>query len=353
MKTLIAIATLFVLGVPTYAQNADQQKYCAYLQEQARASAIQLRTPSIVAGISQPTAGTPAQIYSGASNSISADRRASITLQSAAATCALYASTENALLRVQTAPLALNRDGLQHRLELLQQAELELRTLISDASKRVDAQNLTRPTLYALQKTQASLVADRAATELALASIYVPSNLPSTPIRVMVSEKQVRERNVQQTNDRLIAAQNWDFQLAAGARKQIVETAGVGRPAGGYATVEFTWNLGRSKVNSHLDQAATNYADWTSVQEGDVARGAVVLKEQIERDIAAQQTSLADLQAQAKVIDRDLAELDHADTTAALVFALTLKSDRVMLRVNIQDTQWRLDSLTNFLRENF
>ena len=353
MKPFLAIVTLFIIGSPLYAQQADQQKYCAYLQEQARATAIQLRTPSLVAGISQPTSGTPAQVYSGALNSVSADRRASITLQSATATCALYSSTENALLRIQTAPLALNREGLQHRLELLQQAELDLRALITDASNRVDAQNLTRPTLYALQKAQSSLAADRAATELALAAIYVPPDLPSTPIRQLVSEKQAHELSVQQTNDRLIAAQNWDFQLAAGARKQVVETAGMGRPAGGYATVEFTWNLGQKKVNAHLNRAANNYADWTSVQEGDVARGAVVLKEQIERDIAAQQASLADLQAQADVIDRDLAELEHADTTAALVFAMTLKSDRLGLRVNIQDAQWRLESLTTFLRENF
>ena len=73
------------------------------------------------------------------------------------------------LARCEALP-GLEKQALQHRLELIQQAYGKLDPLVDKATKMLEAQNVTRPMLFALQTTRIKLTSDKAETESKIAT---------------------------------------------------------------------------------------------------------------------------------------------------------------------------------------
>ena len=66
------IVAAFVVPAQAFAQgHNDQQAYCAYVMEQAQAQRDLLRTPTAVAGMTQPETGLPLQVVGGATLGLS------------------------------------------------------------------------------------------------------------------------------------------------------------------------------------------------------------------------------------------------------------------------------------------
>src|ERR1700740_1238703 len=119
----------FALGVallvPAHAfagDDEDQQAYCAYVMEQAQAQRDLLRTPTAMAGITQPETGLPLQVVGGASLGLSAFRRAGLTMEAARKNCELYKATIGAQQDIQYALPNLEKEALLNRLTLIEQA---------------------------------------------------------------------------------------------------------------------------------------------------------------------------------------------------------------------------------------
>src|SRR5262249_18937283 len=125
--------------------KGDHQAYCEYVIEQATAQRDLLLTPNAVAGVTQPNTGEPMQLVWGLSSSLSNVRKAGLTMDAARKNCELYWATTAAQQDIQYALPSLEKEALEHRLELIQQASAKLDDLIGATTKMVDAQNLTRP----------------------------------------------------------------------------------------------------------------------------------------------------------------------------------------------------------------
>ena len=123
----------------------DQQTYCSYVIEQASAQRDLLLTPSAIAGFTQPNTGLPTQSYWGFTGSLSDMRKAGLTMDVARKDCELYGATASAQQEIQYAMPRLEKQALEHRLELIQQATTSLDAMMADTTKMVDAQNMTRP----------------------------------------------------------------------------------------------------------------------------------------------------------------------------------------------------------------
>lgn len=106
-------------------------------------------------------------------------------------------------------------------------------------------------------------------------------------------------------------------------------------------------------INRHLDQAADAYGDWKKVQEGDVARNADVLKEQVVEGISAQDSRLEALQEELKQIESNLQLVGAAETSAAMDFRNQLTTAQLLVKIEIGDASFRLDRLKEFLGKNF
>jgi len=360
MKRLALIALLLpFVAVTAKAQDiaADQKTYCAYLVEQAKAEADQLRTPVAIGGLSQPSSGTPAQVYGGAQGSVAGIRKASATLALANSSCKLYAATEDATLRIQSATTQITKEALVHRLVLIEQADATLDGLIAEAKPKADAHNLTHPALYALQTAKVKLQMDRSTTERSIALLYVPEGMTATPVKELVIESRAAQDAVASANNRLTRAGNWDFTFDGGMHREAWDTTPlIGTKAANYgAFVEgtFSWNFASKKINRHLDTAAGLFGDWKRVQEGDIVRTSEVLKRQVEDSIAANTEILEQMNAEYKVIEDNIAIVQTPDTSNAYAFYLLVKVDELSLRIEIGDTQYRLDTLKQYLAENF
>ncbi len=81
----------------------DQQAYCTYVMEQARAQRNLLRTPTATAGFTQPETGLPMQPVGGASLGLSDVRKAELTMDVARKNCELYKATTRAQQEIQYA----------------------------------------------------------------------------------------------------------------------------------------------------------------------------------------------------------------------------------------------------------
>ena len=342
--------TMAVLLLPAVlTADEDQQAYCKYAAQEAAAQRDLLLTPSAVAGVTQPNTGLPMQLVWGLSGSLSNMRKAGLTMDAARKNCALYSTTSSAQQAIQYALPILEKQALQNRLGLIEKATERLKALLDTTTKMLEAQNMTRPMAFALQTTQIKLEADRADTQSKIAGIYAPQ-LSDKPVKELVAEKQSSEANERRALYKLNRQNDWDVALSVGAHQQINPL--IGNP-GAYGEVTVSYNLASRAINKHLDQAAGAYDDWKKVQEGDVARNADILKQQVADGISVQDSRLKALQEEQKQIESNLQLLGSAETTAALDFRNQLATAQLLLDIEIGDASFRLDQLTEFLGRNF
>ena len=219
--------TIAMLPIPAaFAADAkDQQAYCRYVTEQAAAQRDLLLVPNALAGVTQPNTGLPMQAVWGISGSLSNVRKSVLTMDAARKNCELYSATTSTQQDVQYALPSLEKQALQHRLELIQQASESLDALIATTTKMLEAQNMTRPMAFALQTTKIKLDADRADTQQKVVAIYTPE-LSDKPMKELVAEKQGREVSEQKAIDKLNRQNDWDVALSVGAHQQITPLVG-------------------------------------------------------------------------------------------------------------------------------
>jgi hypothetical protein len=327
----------------------DQQAFCKYATEQAAAQRDLLMVPNAVAGITQPNTGLPMQAVWGVSGSLANVRKGVLTMDAARKNCELYSATTSTQQDIQYALPSLEKQALQHRLELIEQASENLDALLATTSKMVEAQNLTRPMAFALQTTKIKLDADRADTQTKIVSLYAPP-LSGRPVKELVAEKQGREVNEQKALDKLNRQSDWDVALSVGEHQQISPWVD---NHGAYGEVSISYNLASHTINKHLDQAADAYEEWKKVQEGDVVRNADILKQQVMNGISVQESRLQALQNEQKQLEGNLKLVNSADTTAALDFRNQLTTAQLLLVIEIGDATFRLDRLKEFQEGNF
>lgn len=330
------------------AQRTDQQAYCDYVLEQAQAQRDLLRTPSAFTGITQPSAALPAQAVWGVTTSLSDIKKAGLTMDVARKNCDLYSATTTAQQDIQYALPSLEKQALQHRLELIGEASDKLNPLIDTTTKMLEAQNVTRPMLFALQTTRIKLASDKAETESKIATLYSPP-VSDRPIKAMVAQKQESDAAQQKAAEKLARQNDWDLALSFGARQQINPLDN----RGAYGAVTLSYNLASHAINKHLDQAANAYTGWKKIQEGDVSRNATVLQQQVKNSISAQATRLKSLHEEQQQLADNLQLVNNVDTTTALQFQNQLVSTQLLLDIEIGDANYRLDQMRDFLEKNY
>lgn len=344
-----AIIAVCLLSACAFADE-DQDAYCKYVTEQAAAERDRLRTPNVVAGLTQPNSGLPMQVVWGVSSSVANNRKAVLTMQVSRKNCQLYKAAVEAQMHVQYALPEIERDVLQHRLELIEQATAQLEILLAANMKLVEAQNMTRPALYPLKAAKVRLNSSRVTTSIEITSRYVPQ-LSSTPLRDLIASKLDSDREAQKAMAKLERQNNWDLALSVGAHHQVRPLSQ--EKVAAYGEISFSYNLADWAIGRHLREATESYGRWKAVQAGDVAYAAEILRSQIAQTIAIQEGQLALLRDQDKEIDRDLEHLDGINTNAAVGFRNQLIADQLVLRVDLGDMVFRLDKLHAFLRDNF
>lgn len=351
-KLKLAILLPVVLTVPAFAQNAslqaDQQAYCDYLSQQAMAQRDLLRTPSAVSGITQPSEALPLQVVWGVSTSLSDIKKSTLTMDVAQKNCDLYSATTSAQQDIQYALPGLEKQALQHRLDLIEQASQKLDALTAQMNKMLDAQNITRPMLFSLQTTRIKLDADRADTQSKIAALYAP-DLDVPPIKDLVAQKQSSEAAAQQAVSKLSKQNDWDVALSFGARQQVNPF----NDRGLYGAVTVSYNLGSHAVNQHLDQAASAYDNWKTLQQGDVTHNAEVLRQQLVDGLSAQQARLKSLKDEEQQVETNLQSVSNVDTSAALDFRNLLTGTQLLLGIEMGDANFRMQQIKDFLAANY
>src|SRR5580704_1839467 len=331
------------------AGDDDQQAYCKYVTQQAAAQRDLLRTPDAIGGFTQPNTGLPTQVVWGLTGSLSNVRKGTLTMDAARKDCELYTATASAQQAIQYAIPSLEKQALQNRLALIQQASENLDAMVAATTKMVEAHNMTRPMAFALESTKIKLAADRADTQSKIVAIYAPQ-LSDKSLKDLVAEKQASEDNERRAVYKISRQNDWDVALSVGAHQQVNPL--IGSP-GAYGEVTVSYNLASHAINKHLDQAAASYEDWKKVQEGDVFRNADVLKQQLANSISVQDNRLKASEEQQKQIETNLQLLGRAETSAALDFGNQLSTAKLLLQIEIGDAAFRLEQLKEFLSRNF
>jgi hypothetical protein len=342
---------LFVFSICAVAQTVqnDQQAYCAYLTEQAKAQTDFLRAPTALGSFTQPDTGLPQQLVGGAQLSLSNLKKAGITLDVARKNCELYKASTGVMQHLQYALPAIEKDALHHRLELIAEATKSLDELTGQTTKMVEAQNMTRPMLWELKTNRIKLDSDRADTQSKIAAIYIPS-LADQPLKQQVAAKQAADVEDQKSLANLTRQNNWDVALTVGTHQQVNPVSQGPQP---YGEVTVSYNLAGHAVDKHLDRSVTAYGDWKKVQEGDVERGMRELQEQVTQQITAQQDRLKSLQQESSEVEKSLKLVANPETTAALDFRNQLTSTQLLLGIEAGDATYRIERLQDFLSKNF
>jgi hypothetical protein len=329
--------------------QTDQQAYCSYVVEQALAQRDLLRTPVGMAGLTQPETGLPTQVVTGASLGLSDLRKAGLTVDAARKNCTLYKATTSAQQNIQYAVTSLEKDALQNRLALIEQASKSLDALMQKTSQMITAQNATNVMLFSLQTTKIKLDADRADTRLKIAALYLPP-LSDTPLKELVAEKQQNELDEQKALDKVSRQNNWDVALSVGAHQQINPIAQGPQP---YGAVTVTYNFASRAIDRHLDRAEAAYVDWKKVQESDVVRSMEALQQQLLDNVSIEEAKAESLQQQSQQIEKSLEVVASPDTSAAFDFNNQLTATQLLLEIEAGDAAFRINQLRTYLQKNF
>jgi len=348
---LVPVLSMAVAWVDAAGENvlSDQQAYCAYVTEQARAQSDFLRSPTALGAFTQPETGLPQQLVAGTQLSLANLKKAGRTEETARKNCELYKTSTAVVQVIQYALPSIEKNALHHRLELIVAADKSLNDLTEKTARMVEAQNMTRPMLWELKSTRIKLEADQADAQSKIAAIYTPP-LPDAPLKEQVAAKQAGDMEEQRAQAKLTRQNNWDVALTVGTHQQINPLSQGVEP---YGEVTVSYNLGSHAIDKHLDRSVTDFGDWKRVQESDVARGMEVLQAQVQDQIAAQETRLKALQGENAEVEKNLHEIGDAETTAALDFRNQLTTTQLLLGIEIGDATYRLDSLREFLKKNF
>ena len=347
-KSLLAAGLL--CSVPIIARGQQEQRaYCAYLVEQAQAQRNLLRTPTATAGFTQPETGLPMQVVGGATLGLSDVRKAELTMEVAHRNCELYKATTGAQQEIQYAVARLEKEALQNRLTLIEQASKSLDALIAQTVKMLEVQNATQLMLFTLQTSRIRLEADRADTRSKLSAIYVPP-LSDQSLKELVAQKQSSEDGAQRVQDKLSRQNNWDVALTVGVHQQVNPVAQGAQP---YGQVSVSYNLASWSINRHLDRAVEAHGEWKKVEESDVVRQMEVLRQQLVESSAVQEAKLKSLEEENKQLDKNLQVVAAPDTSAAFDFHNQLAATQLMLQIETADAAFRIGRLREYLKKNY
>jgi len=347
-KFLMASA-LFIALPALAADRTDQMAYCSYVMEQAQAQRDLLRTPIALASFTQPETGLPTQFVAGASVGLSDIRKSSLAMDAARRNCELYKATTGAQQDVQYALSSLEKEALRNRLALIDQASKSLDALIETTSRMVEAHNATRLMLFTLLTTRIKLNADRVDTQSKNTALYSPT-LSDKPLKELVAEKLSGEANQQKALDKISRQNNWDVALSVGVHQQVNPVAYGPQP---YGAVTVNYNLASRGINKHLDRSVEAYSEWKKVQEGDVARSAEVLRQQLVDGVTVQENKLKSMQEESGQIDKNLRLVGNPDTSAGLDFTNQLTAAQLLLQIETGDANFRIAQLRDYLAKNY
>lgn len=351
-KIVLALGTL-LLFLASSGLAQDSESYCKYVNETAQADGLRLRTPSAAGGMTQPNTGTAPQMYAGLTGSLSDYRKGRLTIEAARQTCQLYKSTSAAVQAISYAAFFLEQQALRHRVSLDDTALAKIDSLINQNVQMIQAQSTTKLSLYALQTAKARLVQDRSTAQRALAARFIPE-LPDVPLSQLVMEKQAGEERTQQALMNVARQENWDIRWEIGLHRTVDNSPGqLVSPNGVYGGFTVLYNIGSRKINRHLDAAAESYADWKRKKENDVAVSAEVLRQQLVDAIRVESNRLADLKAQQTSLDENILLVQDVSTGTGIMFANQLAVDRLVLSVDLKDSEYRLTTLRDYLAYNF
>ena len=347
-KSVLAAGLL--CAAPAIARGQqDQQAYCTYVMEQAQAQRNLLRTPTATAGFTQPETGLPMQLVGGATLGLSDVRKAELTMDVARKNCELYKTTTGAQQEIQYAVAGLEKEALQNRLTLIEQASKSLDMLIVQTAKMLEVRNATQLMLFTLQTTRIRLEADRADTHSKLSAMYVPP-LSDQPLKELVTQKQNSEDGAQRVQDKLSRQNNWDVALTVGVHQQVNPVAQGAQP---YGQVSVSYNLASRSINRHLDRAVEAHGEWKKVEESDVVRQMEVLRQQLVECAAVQEAKLKSLEEQNRQLDKNLQLVAAPDTSAAFDFHNQLVAAQLMLQIETSDAAFRIGRLHEYLARNY
>lgn len=332
---------------------ADHVAHCDYVLEQGTAQRDLLRTPAITTGFTQPETGLAEQYVVGITESLANVKKAKIAMDVARTNCALYASTIEARQKLFFLLPTIEKDVLHNRLDLIEDAIKQLTQMIGETSKRVDAQDMTRQSVYPLQAAVLRLLVDRTSTLTGITTPYVPPQNPA-PLKDLIAQKRTTDYANQKAVAHMQKQSNWDVLLNVGLHQQVGTTSTAGESAmGAYGTVTVSYNLASSRINKHLDKSVSSYDAWQDSEFDDVAHQAEILREQISQTISVQQSQLDSLKSQSQLLDSDLKPLEGVDTDVAIAFRNQLTADNLILKVDIGDVTFRLAKVRAALATNF
>src|SRR5450631_601870 len=334
--TIIVIIALSTTCLGADDNHQAQEAYCKYVTEQASAQRDFLLYPSAEVGPIQPSTGTPPQLIFGFTGNLINLRRAALTLQVAKTSCELYKSASEAQLRVFYALPSIEKEVLRHRLVLIEQVSEQLDRMIAQDRQVVEAKNMTRPELYSVQEAKLRLDASRIAALTGIVTPFVPA-LSDTPLRDLISQKQVSEEANQKAQAKLAKQSAWDVTIGVGTHRQLSNP----QFTGAYGELSVSYNLGSHAMDKHLDRAAIAYVDWKSAQEDDVVHQAAVLKEECVDTLKLEEEQSKVLLAHDKELTDDIALLKDVDTSAGIAFREKLVADELVLQVDIADVTFR------------
>lgn len=358
MKTQRALILTGLLLALSKVANAQAQpdaasEHCQFIKEQAIAQKELLQTPTFSGGFTQPETGLPQQMIFGATQSLSNERKAGITMDVAQANCALYAATEEAQIKIFFALPQIRKDVLEYRLKLIQQTIKTLDDLIAENMKRVDSQNMTKQGVYSLQSAKLRLVADQTVSLLGITTPHVPPQSPR-PLKDLVADKKKSDAANQKALAHFQEQDNWDVSLSVGVHQQIGNSSSsLTNPTGPYGTVNISYNLASRSINKHLDKSLPVYDHWQDAQFDDVAHQADLLKKQMEESVTSEQSQLTALNVEADQIARNLKSIEDVDTNAALTFRNQLTADQLAIQIDIEDLIFQINELNDYLKSNF
>jgi transcription initiation factor TFIIIB Brf1 subunit/transcription initiation factor TFIIB len=324
--------------------SQDVLSYCKYIEEKNKARSDLLTAPDVVVWVQNANIDYPYQnnIVSALSKNLSDFGKAKQLKQLIKDECAYYRLSQEAKVQIQYAIPTIQRQALLLKLHHIRVAKSKLKEWLGKIQNRIDKKNDTLSTYYQLDALVQRLDDAERDIDVTLA-LQPPHEINKVRLKTLFNRLVQADKRRLATRNRLAKQDNWSLELQTGAQQNI--TISNNQNIQPYVAVIWRYHLGAPLSNRERDKALEQYADWKNKKVNGIQKQLLNLIYSMNELESAEQKRLEHLKQNHQKYEGVSKKMDAIDSLRAAHFKQQIEVDRIMMEVEMNYAQSRIDLL--------
>lgn len=340
-----------LLLLPAITLANEQDSYCDYTIEKAKAEQLLLQSPRLVLNGGRDSIGALNAVGLGVQESLSNYLKGSLSGKIGDRDCQIYRRVSELTKHINYDLGLMRIDQSNRRIDLIDDQINHLTNLLLTEQDRVNAGTSTVIVTGMLNSAIAKMRVDRASLTQQNALTITPDISP-IPLKKLIEETKLLQSDQQQDLNKQSKYDNWDVGLSIGTGSELSGFRPSGRVQP-FVLLNMSYSFGASRRSQALDRSGSAYIDWQNA----TVQGPLYLAQQLYTQIAAASKAnfqaLTSYQSYTSNLEQNMTDMGKLETPEAHRFLLQLEIDSAANTIEVESMKYSLNQMNKYLAINF